>query len=422
MLTHYSQRALFVAFGLLLVLTGCGEERTVGESDFFSTQRIGDTTIVTNLRWDHPDTALMVEVARIGKFNGPEEYLLSSTSAFTVGWRGEVYVADDDGIRVFSPDGLEVRRIARSGEGPGEIDYVVGLEVDESGRLLVVDYGNRRVAVLDTSGAVLDHWRLPYGRPGYGRSAVVPSPGGQTLLSLNPPFDPHGGPQTFPRPILVRLDSLGRVLDTVMAPARLTDGCPTLDDPYFSTGFYQDHREPMFPKVKWTASRSGEVIYGCPASYQIDRVQPGGSVLRIIRERDPMLASREERQAFVEGWEWSRGVRVPGWSWKGPLPPEQKPYYHRIIPGRQGRLWVWPGFPRQLETSYGTQAWKDPKTGTFDVFDASGHFLGPVLLPDGAEFAPFPGREAPFFSGDTVWLIRRDSLDVEYVDRMVIKW
>lgn len=400
------------------------EEHSLTGSELFSLQVVGDTTVITTQRPVSLDTAHLVQVTRYGRFDGPEEHLLTGIGAFAVGGYGEIYVADY-GIRVFSPDGSEVRQISRIGEGPGEVEHVTGLEVDESGRLLAADPGNRRVVVFDTSGAVLDHWRLPDGRPGYGRKAIVPIPGNETLLHLNPPLDPAGGPQTYPRPIFVRVDSSGAVLDTVFAPIRLTAGCPTIDDPHYSIGFWQDFREPLFPKVKWTASRSGEVIVGCPAEYEIDRIQPDGTVLRFSHERDPIAEPAKVRRRFVESREANPPWGNRDWHWKGPRPPENKPYYHRLIIGRGGRLWVWPGhlrIPIKRGSPPVTTGWREPTTGTFDVFDTHGRFLGPVLLPDGVVYEWYSGLEAPYFAGDTVWMVRRDSLDVRYIDRMVIEW
>ena len=335
-----------------------------------------------------------------------------------------MYVADG-GIRVFSPDGSEVRRIARTGQGPGEVGPVSEMEVDESGRLLAVDIRNRRVAVFDTSGVVLDHWRLPPGRPGYGRSALVPFPGKQTLLQLNPPIDPLGEPEPFPRPIYVRLDSVGMVLDTVFAPARFTEACPLLDDPHFRMSSSPDFREQFFPKVKWTAGRSGEVVIGCPANYEIDRIRPDGTVLRISHRRDPVIEPSKVTKSFVEQAETSIRGTGRDWSGKGPEPPEQKPYYHRLLVGRSGRLWVWPGHPRvpwQSPEPPGKTFWLDPTTGTFDVFETDGRFLGHIMLPEGVVYQWSSPFEEPFFAGDTVWLVRRDSLNVRYIDRMLIEW
>ena len=424
MLNRATSLSAFLIVAILLGLAGCGEQDTAGDPKPSSIERIGDTTVVTTRRPASLDTARLVRIATIGRLDGPEDFLIYRLDAFAVGWRGEVYVADG-GIRVFSPDGSEVRRIARTGQGPGEVGPVSEMEVDESGRLLAVDIRNRRVAVFDTSGVVLDHWRLPPGRPGYGRSALVPFPGKQTLLQLNPPIDPLGEPEPFPRPIYVRLDSVGMVLDTVFAPARFTEACPLLDDPHFRMSSSPDFREQFFPKVKWTAGRSGEVVIGCPANYEIDRIRPDGTVLRISHRRDPVIEPSKVTKSFVEQAETSIRGTGRDWSWKGPEPPEQKPYYHRLLVGRSGRLWVWPGHPRvpwQSPELPGKTFWLEPTTGTFDVFETDGRFLGQVPLPEGVAYRWGPPYEEPFFAGDTVWMVRRDSLDVLHIDRMLIEW
>lgn len=398
-----------------VALVACGESQPADTGGSTSVAALGDTVVVTSQRPPTLDTAHMEMVARIGRFDGPDDFLLTGVESFAVGARGEVYVADD-GIKVFSPDGSTVRQIARTGQGPGEVRTVIGMAVDDLGRLLASDLGNRRIAVYDTSGTILDHWRLPYGRPVYGRPAVVPIGNGQVLVGLNPAIDRSVGPQGgFPRPIFLRLDRTGTVLDTVLAPARMGEKCQTLDDPVFSRGYWQDIREPLVPKLKWTAGTSGEVVLGCPTDYVVDRVQADGTVLRFSHLREPVIEPPEVRKSYVEHQK----------PWSGLPPPEVKPYFHRLNVGRGGRLWVWPGHPREKHHFPGppsTTYWSDPRVGTFDVFDAEGRFLGPVLLPPGVQYHWHPGYEEPFFAGDTAWLVRRDSLDVEYVDRMKIIW
>lgn len=419
------EQAVALVLVWALLSFGCGSETRQEEPGRRDVQQVADTTVVMTWRPAVPDTARLVPVTRIGRSDGPEEHLLWGRYPFTVGGHGEVYFADGDGIRVFSPDGSRVRRIAGRGEGPGEIRFVTGMAVDERGRLLAVDLGNARVAVYDTSGPVLDHWRRPIGRPGYGSSAVIPIPGGETLLPLNPALDPAGPPQAYPRPIFVRLDSAGAVLDTVFAPVRLAEKCPVLEDPHFSGGYWQDIREAMFPMVKWTASRAGEIIYGCPASYEVDRLQPDGRVLRILHHREPTLEPAPSRKAFIEGLEYGMSVTRGAWRWRGPEPPAERPYYDRVIVARDGRLWIWPGYPREPYEPAGfpgRTGWRRPSTGAFDVFAPDGTFLGVVPLPEGADYHPFPGAEDPFIAGDTIWLARRDSMDVLFIDRMLIRW
>ena len=417
------QRRIF-SLTVVLALLGCTEGGAPGPSVPYFVTRVEDTTIFTSQRPEVLDTAVMTHVSRVGRFNGPEDHLIAGVESFTVGWRGEVYVADV-GVRVFSPDGEDVRWIAREGKGPGEVGTVRGMAVDRTGRLLILDRSNARITVLDTSGAILDHWRLPYGRSTTGGSALVSFPSGETLLRFSPPLHTDERWRGFPKPIFLRFDSAGALLDTIFAPARFESKCTTRDDPHFAGGFWRDKREPFFPKIKWTATRSGELVYGCPSEYEIDRVQSGGQVSRIVHRREPMVEPPEVRDAFVESLEqWARLVGRD-WQWKGERPPERKPYYHQLIAGRHGRLWVWPAHLRESRPNPRdpfSRLWLDPRTGTFDVFDRDGRFLGPVLLPEGARFQWFSGWGEPFVAGDTVWLVRRDSLDVEYVDRLLVEW
>lgn len=384
--------------------------------------QIGDTLVLRTVRPSEVDTARLTFLSRIGRMDGPEEFLISGWVHFTVGWRGEIYVADDAGVRVFSRDGKTVRQIARRGQGPGEVRNVEALAVDDLGRLLVVDHTNRRVAVFDTSGSVVDHWRLPYGRPGKGQPSIRPVPNGETLLLLNPPLNPNGEPMGLPRPIFQRVNHDGVVLDSVWAPERYSVGCPYPDDPHFSAGLWQDRRELVFPKVKWTATREGEIVIGCPAQYWIDRIQPGGSVTRVSHARAPLMASGEERSSFVQGTEETQRRLIPGWNWTGPEPPVEIPYFQKVLVTRDGRLWVWPGRHRERVVVNGNEGWVEPRTGGFDVFDTTGAFLGVAPLPDGAEYRWYSGFDDPFIAGDTIWLVRRDSLGVPYVDRWFVEW
>ena len=65
---------------------------------------------------------------------GPPEYLLGDVPMFTVGPDGSLFVADVDGdLRHYDKDGKYVRMIARQGQGPGEVRYVVGMDVSADG-------------------------------------------------------------------------------------------------------------------------------------------------------------------------------------------------------------------------------------------------------------------------------------------------
>lgn len=74
-----------------------------------------------------------------------------------------VFVLDmDDGdIKVFSRSGMFEAVLGRKGQGPGEFTYPSGLDIWR-GKLYVADSANRRVQVIDTKGAYLSGFRVPF--------------------------------------------------------------------------------------------------------------------------------------------------------------------------------------------------------------------------------------------------------------------
>ena len=66
---------------------------------------------------------------------------------------GNLYVSDPGryGIRVFSPDGRELRRFGKPGSGDGQVNYPTGLSLRD-GLLYICDTNNGRIAVTDLEG------------------------------------------------------------------------------------------------------------------------------------------------------------------------------------------------------------------------------------------------------------------------------
>lgn len=133
-------------------------------------------------------TAELRELFRIGTIDGPEEYTFGEIATFTVGPSAEIYIAEmRGGIRKFDADGEFVQRIAADGEGPGEVDYVVGMAVSKGGELAVVDFGNERISIWSRNGEFERQLRRPWGRPRYGRDAIRYDDAGELWVGLHPP-------------------------------------------------------------------------------------------------------------------------------------------------------------------------------------------------------------------------------------------
>ncbi|MBC7783652.1 MAG: hypothetical protein H7144_07410 [Burkholderiales bacterium] len=70
-------------------------------------------------------------------------------------------------ISVFKLDGTFVKNLGRTGSAPGEYRFPYGLDADESGNLLVAEFGNNRIQKIDRhTGAGLWKWGTPGRLPG----------------------------------------------------------------------------------------------------------------------------------------------------------------------------------------------------------------------------------------------------------------
>lgn len=68
-----------------------------------------------------------------------DEYLLAQPKDIAVNINGDIYVADEERIKVFYPDGSEKTIIGGPGEGPGEFEGISKIAINEEGALIVVD-------------------------------------------------------------------------------------------------------------------------------------------------------------------------------------------------------------------------------------------------------------------------------------------
>ena len=398
--------------GLLLLCAACAS----GTDSAPVRATVGDTTQVANRSPLIPNTLVPVEVTRYGRPDGAAEYLFADIFSFAVGPDGDVYVHDrNEGIRRFAPDGTYLGHVARSGEGPGEVRYVLGIDVAPDGRVAAHDLGNQRVSVfpaaLEATSDEVFGTRRPDGRPRYRVGSITFQRDGSLWVGVHPRFPAEGG-VPHPRPAFVRVGEDGTYPDTIFTPARLGDDCSALSELQYSAGFWEDARAPYVPKAMWSLTPAGELVVGCPRRYAFDVVHADGSVTRVSRPWVPVEASEEERDFHAR---FGRMGQVP----------ELRPAYAALLPADDGRIWVWPihpnvreALPQETVEQFGvTHTWVIAWQGAFDVFDADGTWRAVVRLPDDARFSGYPTEPDVVLRGDTIWAVARDDFEVEYVVR-----
>lgn len=100
--------------------------------------------------------------------------------------QGYIYVADTKRHRIvkFDSAGNFVQQIGRPGQGPGELLYPVGVDIDDEGFVYVLDAGNSRVQVYTPDGRYHDGFRFEPTLPGGTYGPIAVGKAGEVFLNL----------------------------------------------------------------------------------------------------------------------------------------------------------------------------------------------------------------------------------------------
>lgn len=78
-------------------------------------------------------------------------------SDLAIGADGNIYLVDgvNNRVVVTNPDGALQFTFGKSGNGPGEFQFPLGIDIAKDGRVFIADTGNHRIQVFDAGGAFL---------------------------------------------------------------------------------------------------------------------------------------------------------------------------------------------------------------------------------------------------------------------------
>lgn len=369
------------------------------------TDSAGVTIVDNPERGLWPDVApwSFVEEFRVGGMDAPVESQFGLVPGLDVDDQGRLYVLDMQAAQVsaFGPEGTWLRTFGGPGGGPGELSaqttgvFVVGDE------LWVADLGNQRVT----------RWGLD----GSDRPAIA--------LSLT-------------RGIPLRWDRLGD--DRVVAQLRAMQGMgmqgDTTGDAIVTVGdsapatiatlpqgasfsmeggaarFRFFDREPL-----WDAAEDGRLLSASNDRFRIEVRDAGGALVQVlskdftprpVTEADAtrMLRSIREMMAAQGAPPAAVDQLLQGASFA-----DNYPAMAQILAGPGGSVWVQRiQTPDQVAESDEINL-QDLGSDDWDVFDSDGRYLGVLTLP--AKFTPLK------IDGTAVWGVQRDELDVPSVVR-----
>jgi DNA-binding beta-propeller fold protein YncE len=168
--THYSRIVIYSPSGKLLKMfgsTGKGDGQFILPTDVgFDNGRIFISEYGGNDRVQVFDSNLH-RLYEFGKFgNGDGEFSRPQSMVID---KGMVYITDacNHRIVVFTTEGKWVRNMGTAGSAPGEYRFPYGLAEDREGHLIVCEFGNNRVQLIDKqTGRGLKMWGGPGRHPG----------------------------------------------------------------------------------------------------------------------------------------------------------------------------------------------------------------------------------------------------------------
>jgi hypothetical protein len=306
---------------------------------------------------------------------------------------GRLYIADAHAleVRVFEADGRFLRALGRKGSGPGETEGFHGAVWLSPDTLVILDYGNARLGLLDPEGRYLGQW--PWiALTGPTRFHFAVAPGELYTQGLRRGEDDAG------RPLLdavwVRHGRAGPADSLAI---------PRLDSPLSGTavicrgaqgiGFFSN---PFGERLLAVPAPAGERIVALSSTYRLAFLDAAGDTVRTLtREAEPVpldddawRETEEEYAAFRRSW---RGVACDGEIRR----PRHLPILREISFDHQGRLLV------ELAT---------PEGPTLDLYDHDWRWLATIPLPER------DGRVPLHLQGDRLYLVTRDTLGVQRVE------
>ncbi len=408
-------KGLFVFLGFCAA-TGCKDERgPVPEVAPLERDSAG-IHIVESL-WSEPGNGISHFVdgppsVRIGQVDGPPAYLLSRVGSALRLEDGRILIVDGrTELRVFDSGGEHLFTAGGSGDGPGEFRSIRGL-VFARDTLFVFDAVANRMTFLGPHGDFLGDVRFSgefHSLLGSRSELIAVGPDGRFV------FRPFGS--TVPRRDPVELFWSTSPLLSVTRDGQTADTLTVIGMDWL-TG----HQQVMVPPFgRWTSvvANGDRLVMTHGDRFELEvRSISTGELERLFRVRrdPPPLKPSVWRTAVEEALE--REARAQGGRSRSPealaeltdqikpltnipVPYATKPAWRGLFLDAGGRIWAEEASP------------SDDSHRVFSVFSADGYLIGRATTPMGIRIVQV-GR-------DYLLAVRRDELDIEYVELLEIR-
>jgi hypothetical protein len=307
----------------------------------FMAETVDGVRIVHNFGVRSGRTVRSIEFSEdlsIGGDNEGGSHLLNSPVDIDSDPSGNIYILDfkDASIKRFNPGGAIIDTIGRKGQGPGEFENPVSLEVVPTGIIIVADPSRSAVTIMALNGNVIKSVRI-----GEYLSDLISGRDGVVVTG----WTDFGESKDFAG--ILNIES-GRVSPLFSQacywPKRVQDNEMTYDFPY-SLRFALDSKNRLF--------------VGSGTAYEISVLDVSGQLLFKFKKDHDRIPLQGEMLK-----------RVSGITLRGPNPYMTKPFYpvfDSMAVDERGRVWIEHYQPKWADRP-------NPET-PYDVFSPDGIFL-----------------------------------------------
>lgn len=299
----------------------------------------------------------------------PEDEFFSGINSIAVDNSGSIYICDFDAhnIRKFNAKGEYVKTIGKEGQGPGDFNSPLKIEIVQD-RLVVWESGNMRISVLNLDGDFIKS--IPHNFMELGWLYDIKAlPNKRMIFETQVSY--RRGPSR-PWECYLRLFSydLEHIKDLY-------------EKEFWTRKNITEPRAMSIPipfsaKVHWDVAPKGNIVIGFSESYKIEIHDPlKGKISSFEHKYEPVEVIKKDKELYFAGMTVSTSVGgarevkqgAPDYIVKNTEFPKYKPAFDDIKCDSEGNIWVHTFRKDRKEESR-----------SFDVFNEEGHFINRVRI------------------------------------------
>ncbi len=303
----------------------------------------------------------------IGKKENKEGFLFQRISAVKADNEGNIYVLDYKASKVikFDPNGNLIVEFGRKGQGPGEFDFALGMQLSPKGELMVSDTSTMRLVFFNLQGEPLRHLTAMF-------------------RDSNPHLDSEGN-------IIFQSSALDNAWILKLAKySQNGELIHTICNLEYNRDLNKiEVYSPSY--IYYTVLENNYVVWAVAKPYELSVVDENGRLIKKVRKKYvPIKVTQKDRNMWENHYNDS-GMKV--------IIPEHYPPIRGISSDDEGRIFV---------NRYVT----DPENRHYDVFDPEGKFISTLVVKN----------HLTFWKDKKLYCVAEDPNGYQYIIRYKVTW